>query len=80
MVIKNISYFQIEPGYIYHITNNWNYSLLCAFSNSIPAVNVSYYDLMTLSAGQTYSFIANDSNYFYFNNQTNSNISVTREK
>lgn len=81
----SLGYFQLEPGYIYHIVFNTGGPATgdrhLAISENAPALNGTYNYLGTLSLGNTYDYIANDNEYLYFSYfQQNDAVSVTREK
>lgn len=77
---QTIAYYPIEKGYRYTIYNDsTSVNLLCAFSNEVPAVDVSYFNLFQLNKNGSYSFVSNHVGYLYVDIQHNSKISVTRE-
>ena len=78
---RNTGYFQLESGYVYYISLANGYSgIFLATSESLPASNVPLNYIGTLSAGQTYSYLANNQTYLYFSFSNSSGVSVTREK
>lgn len=76
----SVRYITLEKGYIYHFTNNsTQYPQSVCFSYDVPSVNVPYYDYRAVPVGESFSFVSNDYDYFYFAGQ-DTNMVVTREK
>lgn len=82
-----IRYFNIETGYIYKIEviKDLSSSRYLVGSSELPALNVPY-NLLTSDLqhlGDTYTFIANGSNYAFLSyspNADSSGITVSRQK
>lgn len=77
-----VAYFQIEPGYRYHIVNNSSTSTKkIAYSSEIPAPGVSIIYLGNLSSnGGSYDFNGSEFGYMYFDYfSSSSQVVATRE-
>lgn len=80
--IFGTSYFEVEPGYIYTVTP-YSYAggITLAFGYDIPALNVPYYDKISLTASDTYSFIVPYGfDYVYFYGSWSNFFTVTKER
>lgn len=76
-----VGYFNIEKGYIYHITNNSATSeRLVVLSQNSPAVNVEYTILTSIPIGSSFDYIANQDTTMYISYGASSQSTITREK
>lgn len=78
---SSVGYFNIEPGYIYHITNGLvNSPKVYGFSNSIIELSDYVFDVSTLPGRDSVDITYSQYQYLYFNIYGGSAVTVTREK
>lgn len=78
---SSVGYFELEKGYIYHITNlNSSFTRLVVISDDLPGVNVTYTVLTNIEPLGTYDYIANNNSIMYISYDYSNQASVTREK
>lgn len=79
---SGIGYFEIEPGYKYTFVNNSpSATKFLGFSNSIPEVGVTVYNVVNIEPGGTYEFSSSYVSYAYFDYYSYSTLtSLTKTK
>lgn len=77
---SSVGYFEIEPGYVYHVTNGLTSAAkVYGFSDDIIELNDVVFDVSTLGGKQTVDITYSQYQYVYFNFYGASNTTVTRD-